>query len=272
MTERSAPRPHDESVVFDRAAEIYDATRGFPPGVGGEVAGLVSKAAELKAGSRLLEIGIGTGRLALPLALRGLRVSGVDLSRRMMEQLLAKRGGLHIDMMCADAAQLPFVPGSFDAVLAVHVFHLIPRWRDVLREIARVLAPGGVFIHGADDRTSDWAQWRDAFGRTHKIENVGVPSAQVETFPEQEGWQLLGVPRRLVFARRLEPRQLVNRLRRRDWSWTWRLSDAQLDEAAQSLEATLTRRFGNLDSRVEVQSGFWVRVYRPPPFERSAKS
>jgi hypothetical protein len=93
---------------------------------------------------------------------------------------------------------------------------------------------------------------------------VGVPYAQVETFPDDAGWQPAEDPRRLVFSRRLEPRQLVNRLLRRDWSWTWRLSDSQIIEAAESLQSTLAQRFGCLDSSVEVETGFWVRVYRPP--------
>jgi SAM-dependent methyltransferase len=263
MTERSAQRPRDESIVFERAADIYDATRGFPPGVAERVAALVARAAELKTGARLLEIGVGTGRLALPLAGRGLRVTGVDLSRRMMERLLAKRGSLSVDVVHANAAQLPFARASFDAVLGVHVFHLIPRWRDVLQEIARVLDPRGVFVHGADDRTSDWAQWRDCFGRDHRVGNVGVAYEQIENFPEQEGWEAVDEPRRLAFSRHLEPRRLVEQLVRRDWSWTWRLSDAQIAEAAGSLRASLTQRFGHLDSSVEVQSGFSVRVYRP---------
>jgi SAM-dependent methyltransferase len=249
--------------VFDRAADRYDATRGFPPGVAERVAALIEEAAELKSPARFLEIGIGTGRLALPLAARGLCVAGVDLSRRMMEQLLHKRAGLSVEVVQADAAHLPFAPASFDAVLGVHVFHLIPRWRDVMREIARVLNPQGVFVHGGDDPTSDWAEWRKDFGRDHQLQNAGVSCEQVETFPEQEGWRLVRAPRRLGFSRRLEPRRLVEQVVRRDWSWTWSLSDAQVAEAAQGLRRELTRRFGDLDASAEVQSGFWVRTYRP---------
>lgn len=263
MTESTAGRA-DQSIVFDRAADTYDATRGFPPGVAERVAALVDEAADLKPRARLLEIGVGTGRLALPLAARGLRVSGVDLSQRMMERLLAKRGSLSVNVVRADAGQLPFASASFDAVLGVHVFHLIPRWRDVLREAARVLHPHGVFVHGADDRAPHWEQWRESFGRDHSVKNAGVSYEQIESFPEQEGWRLVGTPHRLAFSRPLEPRRLVEQILRRDWSWTWRLSDAQIAEAAESLRLALARRFGNLDSSAEVPSGFWVRVYRRP--------
>ena len=168
MSEQGPEGPGTESIVFDRAADTYDATRGFPPGVAEQVAALVDQALALRPRARLLEIGVGTGRLALPLAARGLRITGVDLSRRMMEQLRAKRGDLSVEVVCADATLLPFPRARFDAVLAVHVFHLIPRWREVLREVARVLPGHGVFVHAADDRTADWAQWRDVLGRFHK--------------------------------------------------------------------------------------------------------
>jgi SAM-dependent methyltransferase len=270
LTRRSPKTPGAESIGFDRAADIYDATRGFPPGVAERVASLVEQAAGLGSQGSLLEIGVGTGRLALPLAARGVRVTGVDLSRRMMARLLAKRGDLPVEVVWADATLLPFPRGSFDAALAVHVFHLIPRWREVLGEIARVLPARGVLVHAGDDRTADWAQWRDALGRSHSVCNVGVPHAQIETFPEQQGWELVGDPHQLAFSRRLEPQRLVDGLLRRDWSWTWGLTDAQVAEAAESLRATFVRRFGGLDSSVEVPSGFWVRVYRPPPAARAA--
>jgi SAM-dependent methyltransferase len=261
VSERSAGSSASDSIVFDRAADIYDATRGFPPGVVEGVAALILEAGELRPGARLLEIGVGTGRLALPLAARGLEVTGVDLSQRMMERLFAKRGSLPVEVARADATRLPFAPANFDAVLGVHVFHLIPRWRDVLREMARVLRPGGVFLHGGDEQGSEWAQWRGVL-RQVRAGNVGVSYEEIESFPEQEGWQPVGTPHRLAFSRRLEPRQVLERLTRRDWSWTWRLSDAQLSEAVERLRGALVDRFGQLDSTVDVPSGFWVRVYR----------
>jgi SAM-dependent methyltransferase len=254
----------DESVVFDRAAHCYDATRGFPPGIDERVADLIADAGGLDRGSRLLEIGVGTGRIALPLAKRIERVVGVDLSHSMMQKLVAKRGPLGIDLARADATRLPFPDASFDAALGVHVFHLIPGWRAVLAELARVLRPGAPLLHGADDRSGDWARWRDRFGAEHRVENVGVPSDRLDEFPESEGWRALGAPRRIRYARPLTPRALVDHLAGRTWSFTWRMSDGQLAEAAEALRAELLQRYGDLDRPVETESGFWVRAFRSP--------
>ena len=254
----------DAPIVFDRAAGSYDATRGFPPGVEAGVAELIASAGGLGRDSRLLEIGVGTGRIALPLARNVRRVVGVDLSRAMMQELLAKRGDLAVDPVRADAARLPFPDASFDAVLGVHVFHLIPRWREVLSEVSRVLRPGAPLLHGADERADSWARWRDRFGAEHRVENVGVPSGDFERFPEREGWRSLGPPRRIEFSRRVVPGQLIERIAGRTWSFTWRMSDAQLAEATESLRAELLGRFGDLDRPIEMRGGFWVRAHLPP--------
>jgi len=253
-----------ESVVFDRAAHCYDATRGFPAGIDERVADLIAGAGGLERGSRLLEIGVGTGRIALPLSRRVGRLVGVDLSRSMMQQLQTKRAPLVIDLVLADATRLPFPGASFDAALGVHVFHLIPGWRAVLAELARVLRPGAPLLHGGDDRSGTWASWRDRFGAEHRVENVGVPNDRLDEFPENEGWGALGPPHRLRYARRITPRVLVGHLASRTWSFTWRLDEAQLGEATEALRAELLERYGDLDRPVEVESGFWVRAYRAP--------
>jgi ubiquinone/menaquinone biosynthesis C-methylase UbiE len=68
-----------QSVAFDRAAHFYDDTRGFPAGEDRAVAALISQAGGLTATSRILEIGIGTGRIALPLASHVGAIYGVDI-------------------------------------------------------------------------------------------------------------------------------------------------------------------------------------------------
>lgn len=84
---------------------------------------------------RVLEIGVGTGRYAVPLQKSGIRVVGVDISRQMVEFGLAK--GLR-DVVFADGAHLPFARHSFDIATTNHVLHLVANWREVLAEIARV--------------------------------------------------------------------------------------------------------------------------------------
>lgn len=119
-------------LSFDRVATIYDDSRGLRPR---PMARLLAVLVDELQRKRVLEVGVGTGRYAVPLQKSGIRVVGVDVSRRMVELGLAK--GLR-DVVFADGARLPFAAGSFDVATTNHVLHLIPDWRDALREIARV--------------------------------------------------------------------------------------------------------------------------------------
>lgn len=119
-------------ISFDNVARIYDETRGHQPRV---MARLLGTLVDELQGKDLLEIGVGTGRYAVPLQKSGVRVVGIDFSRKMMEIGLAK--GLR-DIVFADGARLPFAAKSFDVTMTSHVLHLVPDWRDVLLEVTRV--------------------------------------------------------------------------------------------------------------------------------------
>lgn len=131
-----------KSVSFDRAASYYDRTRALPDELMSRV--VAALVAELPRDGTCLEIGVGTGRIALPLREHGVRVVGVDISREMLRRLFENAGESPPPVAQADATRLPFVDGAFDAALAVHVLHLIPAWRDAIGEVIRVLQPGGV--------------------------------------------------------------------------------------------------------------------------------
>ena len=121
------------SRSFDRVAEVYDATRSLP----GEVMKrlIETLSAELKGCTGILDVGVGTGRLAEPLQDAGFEVVGIDISRKMAGR--AREKGLK-HLLLSDARFLPFKPEAFDAAICVHVLHLISKWRKVLQEICRV--------------------------------------------------------------------------------------------------------------------------------------
>ena len=133
------------SVNFDRAAGYYDATRSLPEATMTELTGVL--AAELAGRQPCLEIGVGTGRFALPLRAAGIAMAGTDISGAMLRQLAANAGGASpFPLAQADATRQPFAAGAFGSVLAVHVLHLIPDWRIAVDEAMRVLRPGGALV------------------------------------------------------------------------------------------------------------------------------
>src|SRR5947209_18855709 len=86
--------------------EVFaDAARGDEPAA-------VAFLEELAAGGPALELAIGTGRIALPLAARGIQVDGIDLSPAMVARLRAKPGGEGLSVTMGDFAEVP-VPGTY---------------------------------------------------------------------------------------------------------------------------------------------------------------
>jgi len=96
--------------------------------------------------SRIIELGVGTG-ISLPLYDRGHRVTGIDLSRDMLDRArkrVADDGLAHVEALHEmDAGALTFPDGAFDAAMAMFVITVVPHPERVMAELARVVRPGG---------------------------------------------------------------------------------------------------------------------------------
>ena len=139
----------DEDGYFgERVAASYDdSSEGmFDPALVDTVADVL---AGLAGGGRALELGIGTGRIALPLARRGVPVHGIDLSRAMVARLRAKPGGEDIGVTIGDFATTR-VDGSFSLAYLVFntIMNLTTQEAQVacFRTAAAHLEPGGCFV------------------------------------------------------------------------------------------------------------------------------
>ena len=91
------------STYGDRVAEVYDR---MPQVLGRDTERAVAMLAELAGAGPVLELGIGTGRLALPLAAKGLTVHGIDASEAMVKKLREKQGGERIPVAIGDFADV----------------------------------------------------------------------------------------------------------------------------------------------------------------------
>lgn len=148
----------------ERVIHLYNKQRAHPPDVSEQIGTAIM--AQVGGDKRVLEIGIGTGRIAKPVAQAGGHVVGFDLSPHMLGEVFGgatsiTTGSLHITQ--ADMHHFPFPDNHFDAVMAVHVLHLAKDWQRVLQEVARVLKPDGAFIQGDD--------WIDPQSVTSRIRN-----------------------------------------------------------------------------------------------------
>lgn len=266
-----------KSVSFDRAADIYDATRGFPPGISELVADAALEIIGTQA--QVLEVGIGTGRIARPLLARGVRITGVDLSRQMMGRLLetlppASPRPILIE---GDAASLPLAGSAFDAVISVHVFHLIADWRAALAETRRVLRspdpasgrPGGVFLSGYDWRPEDTPgvallkKWRAIVSESgYQGDGPGardfedVKAALVEMGATMKERAVGEWTRTRTLAQHLET------IEHRTWSSTWTVPDDFFPRCLAELRQWAIAKYGSLDQEFTVPHKFIWQAFQ----------
>jgi ubiquinone/menaquinone biosynthesis C-methylase UbiE len=115
----------------------------------------------LELGDDVLEIGPGPGRTTEVLATMVERLTAVEVDVDLATYLAAQMSGSNVEVVHADATDLPFVKGRFTSALSFTMLHHVPSVEDqdkVLAEVARVLRPGGTFA-GTD--SSDGVAFRE---------------------------------------------------------------------------------------------------------------
>ena len=136
---------YDATTYGERIAGAYDDYVGHKF----DEEAQVSMLGELARGGRVLELGVGTGRVAIPLSRLGLEVHGIESSPAMVEQLRAKAHGEEVTVTVGDFADVD-VSGTFSLCLAVFsTLFMLRSQDDQLRCFANVaahLAPGGAFV------------------------------------------------------------------------------------------------------------------------------
>lgn len=251
------------SIVFDRAVEYYDQTRAMPPERHRAMIDALVRETGLNENSRVLEVGIGTGRIGMSVAEHIHRLFGIDLSLEMMGVLRRKLAdtNLNIRIAQADAGELPFAEETFDVAYAVHVYHLVAGWQDAMRDARRVIKRGGYFVVSFHKRPDDspTARIRE---QLHVLVNArGINTKRPGTHSEEE---ILGEiqawgdePRIVVCSAWTEPEipeKILEETNRQIFSETWAIPRAVMDEAMPRVRAWANEIFGDLDKPINVAS------------------
>jgi SAM-dependent methyltransferase len=268
--------------VIERAAGMAGETGGAEPRRAGWSLGMAGEASrveprrerlagnlggvEPRRAGRLLEIGVGTGRISLPLHRRGRRMVGIDLSEPMLERYRVKAAADRLAapaVVRGDATRLPFRDALFDAVIEVHVLHLIPQWRRAVAEVRRVLVPGGVLVvarrywtrsEGNGPRSLARKRHNDILAEWGLgVERVGIrgDAEMIQGFAELGG-RVEDLEPVSWWDRQTWSEQL-DILERRVWSHSWRVPEAPWLEAARRLRSELAAEGVDLDEPVMVQ-------------------
>lgn len=257
-----------DSIAFDRAAAYYDETRRLSDeGMRRTTEALTDV---FSGAGTVLEVGVGTGQIAIPLHEAGQDVVGLDLSRAMLARLLDKAGGRPpFSLIEGDAVRMPFPDSAFGGAYLRWVLHLIPDWKGAIHEVARVVRPEGLFLAALGGPGGAQAEIQARFAEVTGVspEPVGLTwdgghelDAEISSLG---GERLSDVA--FVERPRDDLEHFMRAIEANRYSWTWKVTDDALRaRAAADVRSWAESRWGRLD-RVRLES-FELRyaVYRLP--------
>ena len=268
MLEWRAEEKVTSSLAFDQAVSYYDQTRVDPAWVMGAIADSITREAQVAPASHILEIGIGTGRIALPLLERGLPVIGIDLSLAMIAELQKKiaNKSARVAFAQADANDLPFPHATFDCAYAVHVYHLVANWQRALRDALRVVKPRGTLLISYHFRRPDSPNRRLRQKLNELVEPFGIdtrrPGAQTSEELKAELEKIAGDLKIVHVATWQESgtlAELLDQLGARIFSETWAIPADVMAQVMPPLRVWAQQELGDLSRVVEGDSQFnWL--------------
>lgn len=258
------------SVSFDPAADVYDVTRALPPAIVARQTQAILTELAAAGADRLLEVGIGTGRISRPLMERGVRVAGVDIAPRMLARLREQLTSGHPapDLLLGDATRLPFRDASLQALLIVHVLHLVSDWRQALSEIRRVLTPGSIVLQDVANYDIGTNPWRQSLQKRDELFAAHGVVPRRRPLPDEINDVLRaagGTQHVVVYAtdeERNVPAHLVERVRDRTDSWTWEIPEEIHPAFLAEFEQWCRQYFGDMQRDYVQQVQYELRVWR----------
>jgi len=213
-----------ESISFDRIADQYDATRG---GLERGRAVAEAIAPHLTDARRVLEVGVGTGAVAVAMTDMGRDVVGIDLSPEMLHRA---HGRLGPRVANGNAQTLPVADNCVDNAYIVWVLHLVADPGAVARECARVLRPGGrlVVVAGRPDVHSE--DMPDVVEATLPLDELRKKRLgpddpkSVQVWAEDAGFSTVAVTER---EERFDasPAEAAKPIEQRAFSFLWEIDD-----------------------------------------------
>jgi ubiquinone/menaquinone biosynthesis C-methylase UbiE len=260
--------------MFNGLVNLYDETRTFDNTCFNLALDYIATTFPISNYSRIIEPGIGSGRISIPIAKLGYKVMGVDLSDEMLFELMKRMRQSppkqSIYASKADICKLPFVKSSFDLAIVVHVFYFILDWKNAAKEIFRVIRENGAIIlmhtgMGAEipfinERYKDLCQSLNS-----PIPTMGVHSTkEVVDYYVSLGCGATWVRDLWKWTSRNTLGSILNYLRRRAYSFTTFASESVHNKVMNELEAELISKYKSMETIIDTPNQIYLAVLTKP--------
>ncbi|MBN1487053.1 MAG: class I SAM-dependent methyltransferase [Anaerolineae bacterium] len=252
------------SLSFDTiTVPLYDESRYFNPVRFNASLDFIVQRYPPQHFPQVIEPGIGTGRIAIPLARRGYSVKGNDISYKMLKRLKEKvngeLGSIPITYQLGDATRLQFRDRAFDMAIVTHLFHLVPDWKTTIAELLRVTKANGPIIMIDTGWGAEIPQLNRRY--TELCSEFGQPVEPAGTYKEEliiKHFKHLGcrveiINKRWQWVARNHLGQSLSFIEKRAYSFTTYASLDIHQKVVAVLKSELEAQYGSLDVEIETQ-------------------
>jgi len=236
---------------YSQIAQSYDRYRDISPSRLKLWLNKIIQLGKIAPGSRVLDIGCGTGRLTIPLQqMTDAEVYGLDLSPEMLEQAMNKKGAEAIHWILGDAQALPFSDKFFDCTFMCLVLHHIEDRAQAIKEMYRVLKPGGrSLIWTTPHPQIKSSLLNEFFPSLPKIDLNRFPSiTTIKTLMKAAGYFSIQ-EEAVIFQERIATSRYIEKVRNKYISTLSLLSEEEFAAGLKKLEKCLPQRYGQRMTR-----------------------
>lgn len=261
-----------KSTYYDNIAHLYDQTRWLTPSVAEEVADFILELVDATPETSFLEPGIGTGLNVLPFVRRGYSVTGIDVSQAMLDQFRQKLQTIpqNLQLIHADASQLPFTDRSFDVVLTVHMIHGVWNRKMFLDEVDRVLKLQGFYLNAQwitpPARMEFEDYFRDILAKYEVKQAPNSVNKVVEEINIDDYFHNKGYHSNYVIAKEWTVSNTVGELlsfyKSRAYGLCWLVSDEIFPHAMGEFEEFCLEHYGSLATELSSEAKFEIWAYK----------
>jgi ubiquinone/menaquinone biosynthesis C-methylase UbiE len=218
--------------------------------------------------------GIGTGRIAIPLAEKGYSITGIDISKDMLsllkKRLMQMNQPLPIYFQNADVTRLPFDDNTFDTTITVHLFYFIAEWKQAINEILRVTKSECplILMHTGTGTEVPFLnnRYRELCAENgYSIPEIGVISnRQATDYCESRGLYTEWIRDRWTWMQHIRLDKALDYLRFRAYSFTTFASDTIHLKVVDTLESELQNQFVSLTTEMDIPNQiYFALILRP---------
>ena len=214
----------------------------------------------------LFEPGVGNGRIAMPLAESGYRVTGADISAAMLHDGARRAPRLPVAWHRADAARLPYADTAFDLAVATHLFYFIRDWQQTADEVLRVVRPGGavILMHtgtGAEIPVFNARYKALCAEMGHPIPTIGVESTrEVVDYYASRGCEIEWWRDRWTWTVHIRLDVALRYIEKRAYSFTTFAPEAVHKAVVDRLRLELREEYGSRKEQMDVPNQIYMVI------------